>query len=274
MQATASPAERGGCERLRVTDRGPVAWLRLNRPERLNALDAAMLAELCEALTGLRERQDVEAVVLHGAGNAFSSGVDLDEIAAVAADPPELALFELGRRAAEALAGLPQVTLAAVHGSCVGGALVLAAACDLRLATATATFSLPELDLGLPLAWGGVGRVARELGPATARQLLLGRRTLRGADLERAGFLRTVADDAALLEEAAALAERACAGAAPTTRLVKLQLGAAPCGDAAEPSPEEEIEALRDAVSDPATRRALRGYLRSRDRKSRVGGNE
>ncbi|MEZ5297660.1 MAG: enoyl-CoA hydratase/isomerase family protein [Ilumatobacteraceae bacterium] len=96
---------------------------------------------------------------------------------------------DLGRRATEALAGVRPLTIAAVHGHCVGGGVVLTGACDLRLVASDVRFMIPEVDLGIPLAWGGIPRLVREIGPALTKELVL---TCRPFDADEARSIRFV----------------------------------------------------------------------------------
>lgn len=93
------------------------------------------------------------------------------------------------------------VSIAAIHGWCVGGGMVLAAACDLRVASDHARFSIPEVDLGLPLAWGGVPRLVREIGPARAKELIMTCRAFDAAEAAAIGFVNRVVPAADLVEE-------------------------------------------------------------------------
>ena len=150
----------------------PVATLLLNRPDRLNALSRELLREIPIACRWLDETVAIKAVVVRGSGRAFSAGFDLDDFTTMDQGSPR-DTADLGRLAAEALTDVRPLTIAAVHGHCVGGGLVLAAACDLRLAADDVRFSIPEVDLGIPLAWGGIPRLVRELGPAITKELVL-----------------------------------------------------------------------------------------------------
>ena len=97
---------------------------------------------------------------------------------------------------AEAVGAIPAITIVAIHGHCVGGALVLAAACDLRIAARETRFSIPEVDFGIPLAWGGIPRLVRELGPALTKELVLTCRAFSATEAQAARFLnRVVAED-------------------------------------------------------------------------------
>jgi enoyl-CoA hydratase/carnithine racemase len=178
---------------LRLESSAPLARITLTRPERLNALSPAALRELIEAADELKSNLEVKVVVVGGEGRAFSAGFDLD---AAGTEPPSASTVDLGREMAEAITAIPALTIARIHGHCVGGALVLAAACDLRLAAESTRFSIPEVDFGIPLAWGGIPRLVRELGPAMTKELVLTCRPFTAAEAHSLGFLnRVVADD-------------------------------------------------------------------------------
>jgi enoyl-CoA hydratase/carnithine racemase len=167
---------------------GGVASVSMNRSYAMNALSPQLLEELAEALESLHERPDVQVVVLEGIGRAFSVGFDLRAMAGLLHDDGTLDVdavqrsAALGRRVIEAVQGQRAVTVASAHGFAVGGGFLLLAACDLRIATHDLVCSVPEIDLGLPLMWGGVPLLMRELGNGLARDLILtGRRF--GCDL-------------------------------------------------------------------------------------------
>lgn len=178
---------------LRLESSAPLARITLTRPERLNSLSPAALRELIEAADELKSDLEVKVVVVGGEGRAFSAGFDLD---AAGTEPPSASTVDLGREMAEAITAIPALTIARIHGHCVGGALVLAAACDLRLAAESTRFSIPEVDFGIPLAWGGIPRLVRELGPAMTKELVLTCRPFTATEAHSLGFLnRVVADD-------------------------------------------------------------------------------
>jgi len=183
-------------ETLQVETEGAIGRLTLNRPEKLNPLSAQTLAELARAARAFDEQRDVKVVLVSGAGRAFSAGADLSGFAG----PQERSVREasdLGREMAEALERMRALTVAAIQGWCIGGGVVLAAACDLRIAAEDARFSIPEVDLGLPLAWGGLPRLVREIGPALTKELVLTCRPFDAHEAKAAGFVnRVVAPDA------------------------------------------------------------------------------
>jgi len=103
-----------------------------------------------------------------------------------------------GWRMARAMEELRAVTVATVHGWCVGGGVVLVAVCDLRVAAESARFSIPEVELGIPLAWGGIPRLVREIGPALTKELVMTCREFGPEEAKAAGFLNRVVPDAEL----------------------------------------------------------------------------
>ena len=135
---------------LEVAVDGAIGSLWLNRPQRLNALSVEVLRELAGAARWFDEQDGVRVVLVGGRGRAFCAGADLDAFPAVA-DAGVRQAADLGRLMAEAIEGMRAVTVARIQGWCVGGGLVLAAACDLRVAGASARFSIPEIDLGVPV---------------------------------------------------------------------------------------------------------------------------
>lgn len=191
---------------------GSIGHLTLNRPEKLNPLSTTTLTEIAQAAHFFDEQPGVKVVVVRGAGRAFSAGADLGSFAGAQTISPREAA-DRGREMADALERMQAVSIAVIQGWCVGGGLVLAAACDLRIAAEDTRFSIPEVDLGIPLAWGGIPRLVREIGPALTKELVLTCRPFDAAEAKAAGFLnRTVPSEeleSAALELAASLAAKA-----------------------------------------------------------------
>ncbi|MCH2170847.1 enoyl-CoA hydratase/isomerase family protein [Myxococcota bacterium] len=159
-----------------VERNGSVATLWLDRPERRNALDTATLEALIQRVAELEHDFELKVLILAGRGKDFCSGADRTSPPGVSAGMEgreRRFASQLGRRAARALEDLEVVTIARVHGHAIGGGCVLALACDFRIAEEGAVFSLPEVDLGLPLTWGALPRLAAEIGAARAREMIL-----------------------------------------------------------------------------------------------------
>jgi len=196
-----------GFEQVELTVGGNVATIRLNRPDRHNALGSRTVDELAEALDAIEGSREARAVILTGAGEkAFCSGVDLKERAAMDADERwahNRALNAFARR----LARLQLPTIAALNGLAFGGGLEITLACDFRIAVEGATFSLPEVGIGIVPGAGGTQRLPRLIGPTRAKEMILtGRRIDAETALDMGLVSRVVAPDL-LAEEARKLAE-------------------------------------------------------------------
>jgi enoyl-CoA hydratase/carnithine racemase len=234
---------------IQVHVEGGVGHLTLDRPEKLNPLGTTTLLELIDAAAWFDE-QPVKAVVVAGRGRAFTAGADLASFepggGSTELTPWEAA--DAGARMADAIAGMRAVTVAAIHGYCIGGGVVLAAACDLRVAADDTVFSIPEVDLGIPLAWGGVPRLVRELGPALTRELVLTCRRFSAQEAESWGFLNRVvaADDVPRV--ARDLAATLAAKSTLTLTATKDAVAAALAGGS-EPGTDGLVAALRDPES-------------------------
>jgi enoyl-CoA hydratase/carnithine racemase len=183
--------------KVEVEDNG-LGRLTLNRPERLNAIGATMLQELAEAARWFDTHCDLRVVIMSGAGRAFCAGADLQDAAITAADPKANSWLyrreagQYGLRASDAIEQMRAVTIAQVHGYAVGGGVVLMAVCDLRVAAEDAWFFIPEIDLGIPLAWGGIPKLVREIGPAMTKELVMTCRRFSPQEAKAMGFLNRV----------------------------------------------------------------------------------
>jgi len=188
---------------------GSACVLVLNRPEKLNAISAAVERELLDALDS-EEARSSRCIVLSGAGRAFSAGADLNEISRQ--DPDGIAAYyrETGD-VYERVAAFPQPVIAAIHGYCLGGALELALAADFRVADETAVFGLPEVALGILPSSGGTHRLVRIAGPARAKELMLLRERFDAGEALRLGLLTELVEEGKALSCALELAERIAA---------------------------------------------------------------
>jgi enoyl-CoA hydratase/carnithine racemase len=255
-----------GTLRIHHDDATSVATVVLHRPERLNALSRVLLGELVDACRWLDDRHELKVVVVRGEGRCFSAGFDLDDFASAGPDVSPRAAADLGRLAAEALTDVRALTIAAVHGHCVGGALVLAAACDLRLAADDARFSIPEVDLGIPLAWGGIPRLVRELGPAITKELVLTCRPFDAAEAHSLRFVNRVVPAAELVTAAEALAAELATKPAFALRTTKQQVNAVTEEIAGTRRNANDADTLAVALHDPESRAASRRYLTTHHR--------
>ncbi|HEX7135792.1 MAG TPA: enoyl-CoA hydratase/isomerase family protein [Iamia sp.] len=171
--------------------------LTLDRPEKLNALDIALHDELQAALAALEVDHAARVVVLIGEGRAFSAGAELGSRreSRPVNDIDRRARAHLGGRTCEMIDRLPQVTIGVANGLAIGGGVVLLSCCDLRLAAESAWFSIPEVELDLPLTWQALPRLMRDLGPARTKELVMACERFTSVQAERWGFVNQVHPD-------------------------------------------------------------------------------
>ena len=192
-----------------VARRGAAAVIALNRPEKLNALSSAVEAAIGDALGG----DDVRAsacVVFTGGPRAFSAGADVGELRDM--DPAAiLAYYRATGGVYERIARLPQPTVSAIAGHCLGGGFELALATDFRIAEPSASFGLPEIGIGILPSSGGTHRLVRLLGTARAKELILLGDRFGADEAYRLGLVTEIATEGAGLARALELAERLAA---------------------------------------------------------------
>lgn len=154
-----------------------VAVVRLNRPEKLNALSLDLMEELERAADEFRADTDTRAVVFTGEGKYFTAGADLtDERRAAMADEPLLVrqrVTQIGQRMTAKLHAMPQITIAAINGGALGGGGVIVSALDFRIAAEGSFVSYPEINLGMNLSWYGLALCLRLVGPSRAKRMVI-----------------------------------------------------------------------------------------------------
>ncbi|HEU4979394.1 MAG TPA: enoyl-CoA hydratase/isomerase family protein [Solirubrobacteraceae bacterium] len=195
-------------------DRGPVRHVVLNRPEKRNALGDELILGLREAFEAAAADEDVRCVVVRGAGPMFSSGMDFAGLGALADDPGRLRTF---RRPIldtwNLLEEMTKPTVAEIHGACIGGAMELVLACDLRTMAADAVIGMPETRVGLIPDVGGSSRLPSVIGLGRAKEMVMASKLIDGTEAERIGLVNRVAPPDALEETTAQLVSEllACA---------------------------------------------------------------
>jgi enoyl-CoA hydratase len=194
-------------ENLLLRDEDGARWITVNRPAKLNALNASVIAELEQAVADLAADASARAVVITGAGEkAFVAGADIGEFAGLSADAGQ-ALARRGQRLFDALAALPKPVIAAVNGFALGGGCELAMACHLRVASSNARFGQPEAKLGLIPGYGGTQRLPRLIGMGRALEMLLTGGTIDAATAHAWGLVNKVVEPGELHGAVKKLAE-------------------------------------------------------------------
>jgi enoyl-CoA hydratase/carnithine racemase len=175
-------------------DHGPVRHVVLNRPEKRNAFNGELVVATGEALRAAASDTSVRCVVIRGAGPMFSSGMDLGSLAALSEAPDDLRAFRRACLDAWTLAEeMTKPTICVIHGACIGGAMELALACDLRVIAADALIGMPEVRIGLIPDVGGSSRLPSVVGLGRAKELVMTGKLIGGEEAHRIGLANRVA---------------------------------------------------------------------------------
>jgi enoyl-CoA hydratase len=182
---------------------GPVAIVRLNRPQALNALSGALMGELIAALEQFDTDDTSRAIIVTGSDRAFAAGADIKEMANASAIEMQQGT-KLGQW--ERLRKIRKPLIAAVSGFCLGGGNELAMSCDMIIAAEGARFGQPEINIGIIPGAGGTQRLTHALGKARAMEIILTGRPITAREAYEAGLVTKVVPNEAYLDEARALA--------------------------------------------------------------------
>jgi enoyl-CoA hydratase/carnithine racemase len=204
-----------------------IVTLTLNRPDKLNAIDGAMLDAFEELLDRLEADRDCRAVILTGAGRAFSAGADIKEWTALTPQEFGPGWGLRGHRLFDRLAALPPPVIAAINGIAFGGGLELALCADIRIAAEDARLGLPEVTIAALPGWGGTQRLPRLIGPGRAKQMILTGQPIGAARAEAFGLVSEVVPAEALISRARELARQIAANAPLAVRAAKRLVDAA-----------------------------------------------
>lgn len=245
-------------ETITATIEHGIGRLTLNQPDKLNPLGTNTLQDIIHATTWFN-KENISVVIISGNGRAFTAGFDLREFTNTDSTGKDGAV--LGREMAEAVDRMKPITIASLHGYCIGGGVVLASACDLRIASENTTFSIPEVDLGIPLAWGGIPRLVREIGPAMTKELVMTCRPFDAEEAKSLGFINRVVKDADLESQTMNMAEAIRKRPQSVIETTKNQVRAA-TDDLASTKNEWVGEMLIGAANkDSVARSAAQNYL-------------
>jgi enoyl-CoA hydratase len=203
--------------------RDSVVWLTLNGPHEGNLIDLKLANELVDACAKVNQDDDVRAAVVTGAGDAFCTGADLDELSLL---PPT----DAGRKyaaavAAAAVASLDCPVLAALNGDAFGSGLEVALAADIRIAAEGARFGLPETSYGIIPGGGGTQRLPRIVGKGKATEMVLTAEPIDAAEAFRIGLVSKVVPSDSLVTEAETIVQRLISRAPIAVRYAKEALG-------------------------------------------------
>ena len=252
---------------------GAIGTLTLNRPDVLNAFFGTMREAIAEGFEELGADEVIRVVIVTGAGRAFCAGADvryLDRLLETGAIDEAAELVEAGRRVVEAIAMMPKPVIAAINGPAAGGGANMALACDLRIASETASIGQTFNRIGLHPDWGGTYFVPRLVGPAKAAELFFLADMIDAHEAERIGLYNRVVPPDRLMEEVGALAERLAAKPALAVRLAKQAIRMS-LESTLDEMLEYEVDAQRICFESEDAREGVRAFVEKRDPRFGVG---
>jgi enoyl-CoA hydratase len=206
-----------------MNQRGEIAEIVLNRPDKLNALNAEIWETIPKLCGEIAASPDIKAVIFRGAtSQVFAAGADISEFPVVHATPDSArAYHENIRKAYDAISDLDRPTIAMISGICFGGGCAIALCCDLRYADTTSRFCIPPAKLGIVYTLYETKHLSDLVGPAKAKEMLMGAKVIEAAEAERIGLVTRLFEPDALERETIAYAENLCNLSQYTIRAVK-----------------------------------------------------
>ncbi len=218
-----------GTERLLGRIDGDIGWMIFNSPAKHNAVSLDMWAGITAVLAAFAANEAIRAVIVTGAGGkAFVSGADLSEFGAKRDTPDANAAYTaVSGKARRDLVSFPKPLIAMIDGYCIGGGLVVALGCDVRIASAKSVFGIPAAKLGLGYGLGGVVDLVQLIGPGAAKDILFSARQLSSEEALRIGLVSQVVEGADLAAHVVDYARKVASNAPMTVRAAKLAVNEA-----------------------------------------------
>jgi len=252
---------------LNIEQKESIAFLTLNRPKRLNALSGTCLQELAEAAHWFNQQKHIKVVIIRGAGRTFSAGADIHDFPN---NPTESETWierrdkgQIGFRMTESIGNMQAITIAQVHGFAIGGAFLLMLACDFRMVAENTFFSIPEVDLGIPLSWGGIPKLVSEIGPAKTKELVMTCRRFDAKEAKDLGLVNQIVELNSLEKECLKLAKNLATKPAVPIQMTKEQVNAVARHIGAAYVGSAEGDMLQTVLKDPESQAAAMAYMKS-----------
>ena len=206
---------------VKVDVKNEIAYVTIDRPKALNALNSETLKELNETFSDIRDRKDVKVLILTGGGEkSFVAGSDISEMVNATAQEGR-AMSMLAYETFNMLEEMPQVTIAAVNGFALGGGCEISMACDIRVASKNAIFGQPEVGLGIIPGFGGTQRLPRLVGKGIAKELIFTTDSIKADEAYRIGLVNHVVEKEELIDYCTKMAEKIISKASYAITLAK-----------------------------------------------------
>jgi len=201
-----------------------ICTVKINRPEKLNAMNMDAAKELTEVFENLGKDDSVKVIILTGEGDkAFSAGADIEYMSKISADESE-EYAKLGQLVTGTVENVKQPTIAAINGFALGGGCELAMSCDIRIAANTAKMGQPEVTIGIPPGWGGTQRLMRIVGIAKAKEMVFTGKMIKAEEAREIGLVNQVVELSTLMDETMKMAKTIAGNSAIAVRMSKVAM--------------------------------------------------
>lgn len=205
-------------------DESGICLIKINRPDKLNAMNADVANELIKFLNEIENNETVKVIIITGVGNkAFSAGADIEYMSKISADQSEQ-YAKLGQLLTTTVENIRQPTIAAINGFALGGGCELALSCDIRLASNNAKMGQPEVTLGIPPGWGGTQRLMKIIGMAKSKELIFSGRLVKANEAQSIGLVNDVVEHDLLLYQSIKMAKRIASNSVMGIRMSKIAI--------------------------------------------------
>ncbi len=237
-----------------------VCTVKINRPEKLNAMNLDVAKELIKTFENLGKDDSVKVIILTGAGEkAFSAGADIEYMSKLSPDE-SVEYAKLGQLLTSTVELVKQPTIAAINGFALGGGCELAMSCDIRIAADTAKMGQPEVTIGIPPGWGGTQRLLRIVGIAKAKELVYTGRMIKADEAKEIGLVNQVVPLASLQEEAIKLAQKIAENSAMGVQMSKVAINKGRNADL-DTGLGVELLAWRNCFTHPDREERMRAFV-------------
>ncbi len=237
-----------------------VCTVKINRPDKLNAMNMDVAKELIKTFENLGRDDGVKVIILTGEGDkAFSAGADIEYMSNISPDE-SVEYAKLGQLVTSTVELVKQPTIAAVNGFALGGGCELAMSCDIRLAADTAKMGQPEVTIGIPPGWGGTQRLMRIVGIAKAKELVYTGRIIKADEAKEIGLVNHVFPLASLHEEAMKIAQKIAGNSAIGVQMSKIAINKGRNADL-DTGLGIELLAWRNCFTNPDRKERMTAFL-------------
>jgi len=201
-----------------------ICTVKINRPEKLNAMNMDAAKELTEVFENLGKDDSIKVIILTGEGDkAFSAGADIEYMSKISADE-SVEYAKLGQLVTGTVENVKQPTIAAINGFALGGGCELAMSCDIRIAANTAKMGQPEVTIGIPPGWGGTQRLMRIVGIAKAKEMVFTGKMIKAEEAREIGLVNQVVELSTLMDETMKMAKTIAGNSAIAVRMSKVAM--------------------------------------------------